>query len=112
MVETAALAGPALDVGEELGDGALRRSGWGGPVGARPGPEPNHAARRWPLDEKQHLGLPLPATDEQLQGVARGRVVEVERRHLTSRRSATIAPKSNARYSNENLYNDHAAGIH
>ena len=112
MVETATLAGPALDVGEEVGGLTLRRRGRGAPVLARPGPDTDHATRCWPLDEKQHLRLTLSTTDEQLQSLARGRVVQVERCHLTSRRSATIAPKSNARYSNENLYNDHAAGIH
>lgn len=98
MVEPAPLARPALDVGEEVSSWTFNGGGRCAPILARPRADSNDATWRGAIDEEQQLRLPLAAADEQLQSVARGRVVvQVERRHRTSRRSATIAPKRSAR---------------
>ena len=97
MVKTTALADPPLHVREQVGGGAFGNRRGRCPIVARPRSNADDATRRRPLDEKQQLRLALAAADQQLQRLARRRAVKVQWRHLTNRRSATIAAKSSAR---------------
>ena len=112
MVQSSSLADPSFDVAEKIGGGALLGLGCGTPVFARPAANAYLAIDGRPLEQEQLLRLALTTADEELERLARGRAAEIDRRHRTSTRSATMRPKSSARYSSENLYNDHAAGIH
>ena len=101
-VEGPTVAHGILDFLKKARRAAFLRCRCGAPVVAGPGAKLNPAVFGRTLDEEELLGSALSATQEQVERFA----------HREIRRSATIAPKSSARYSNENLYNDQAAGIH
>src|SRR3954463_11085894 len=103
MVQATPLTRPAFHVAKQLSCPALRDRRWRAPIGARPRAHANDAGGIRALDEQQKLGLTLATADEELQRVSRRRAAEVERGHRVSSRSATMAPKSSARYSRENL---------
>ena len=102
MIQRTAFAHSPLDLAQEAGRAALCWRGSGAPIVARPGAQPNTTVGAWALDQEQLLRSAGAAAHENVERVA----------HRAKRRSATIAPNSNARYNNENLYNDQAAGIH